>query len=183
MLIFDKKRKENNEQIKEIAIAMFRTSLDDMENIFLIFEELKLPKKEDSEVESKKWNLFYELIIFYMHCLDRMSFKKLPVEEKSIFMSKLFKEIWSFIEEDYTKSQAKEAKFIFTNTHNKRQSEYSQYQDFLPKKGEPLDGTLLWEISSKISKILYSEANIFITMPVLEYLNNSLENRLKETKL
>lgn len=181
MWFFNKKKEERkDEQIREIAAVIFKASLDDVENILSTFEKLKLPKKENNGIESKKWDLFYELIIFHMHCLDRMSFEKLSKKERDIFMSKLFKETWNFIKEDYTKNQVAEAKLIFTNTYNKRQSEYGQYQKFLPNT-EALEGTLLWEVSCKISKILYNAENILIAMPVLEYLSSSLENRLKET--
>jgi len=173
---------EKDKIIQELAILVFKLSWEGVEVIFAIFNSLELQKEKSGDIESQKWTIFYELIVLHLHLLDRMSFKRLPREEKEIFMGKLFKATWALISKDYKKKEVLKAEAVFKITFNKRQAEYGQYQNILPTEKEILKGTLLWEACGRISEILCKQRNAFIMMPLIEYLTDSLSKQFQKAQ-
>jgi hypothetical protein len=114
-----------------------------------------------------------EVIVFFMHLVDRMAFGILGWEKREIFGDRLqvavTKEILAELSKDISADDFGEA---LRETYNRRQMQYSRYKLLVPnEKDDPLKDTLYWEVS----KILFEYINnynpvtlVFMNMLVID---------------
>jgi hypothetical protein len=94
-----------------------------------------------------------EVLVFYMHLVDRTAFADLGASQRKSFMNRfvvaVFKELSRELRNDVLADQFGET---LRNTYSRRQSEYAACTSLSPPEGQPPKGTLYWEFS----KILFS---------------------------
>lgn len=96
-----------------------------------------------------------EVIVFYMHLVDRLAFAHLGAARREIFGDRfvvaVVKEILRELSKDVSADDFCQA---LRNTYNRRQIQYSQYKKLIPPQNEPLKGTLYWEFSKVLFQYL-----------------------------
>jgi hypothetical protein len=100
-----------------------------------------------------------EIIVFYMHLVDRMAFAHLLPAERKIFGDRFIvavvKETLRELSRDVS---ADDFGDVLRDTYNKRQMQYARYGVFISGHDQPLKDTLYWEFS-KILFGLFKEQN------------------------
>lgn len=98
---------------------------------------------------------FLEILLFYMHWMDRIAFDHLGKEKRGVFMDALFLEVRESISQLQEGGiEATEVRSVITALYAERQNEYAQYKKLFPEKEEGYGGTLFWEFGEKVSSIL-----------------------------
>ena len=102
---------------------------------------------------SKALDFLVELLVFYMHLIDRLAFANLGPAKRKVFSDRL---VLAAVKELRPRLSKEISADDFCNslrdTYNRRQTEYERYKVWIPKKAEPLKDTLFWEVS----KILFN---------------------------
>ena len=101
-----------------------------------------------------------EVIVFYLHLIDRLAFRELGAAKRNIFCDRLASAVTENLTDDLRES--------LHETYNRRQMQYGKCKVLFPKKGDPLKDTIFWEFS----KILFGFFDI--TNPATLMLINTL---------
>lgn len=142
------------------------------EDIQFFFEELRKDKQRRVD-ESKSKEVFFEMVIFYIHLIDRISFAQLEAEKRNAFMNTLFVEV----QKELSRIQdIKNEHFLnaFDDFYNLRQIEYGQYR-LIPEHGEGAKGTLTWELGKKVAGILGNERDPEIIMIIKVFITYAMK--------
>ena len=119
-----------------------------------------------------------EVVVFYMHLVDRSAFAHLGATKRKIFMDRfvlaVVREVLRELSKEISADDFGEA---LRDTYNRRQTQYAEYKTLMPEKDEPPKGTLYWEFS----KILFGFLDD--TNPVTLMLLNLLVADLTEAIL
>lgn len=175
------KGQSNTDEIlveKARALAPLLTFLSN-ENAKFLFEKLK--EEDKTSIGNDKFGeILFEIVIFYLHFIDRLSLQHLGIEKRKIFMDALFlkvREVLSKVEEDsYATTQFYTD---FETAYHKRQLEYAEYKKMFPEKDEGTKDTLFWEFGKKIARIIDSETNL----PIILYVQTDVVSSVEVLKL
>ncbi len=93
-----------------------------------------------------------EVIVFYMHLIDRLAFVHLGVEKREVFGDRFIVAVVKELLRELSREvSADEFGRTLRDTYNQRQTQYARYKALIPDKDAPLKDTLYWEFS----KILF----------------------------
>ena len=93
-----------------------------------------------------------EVIVFYMHLVDRLAFAHLGAAKRQVFGDRFIVAVVKEMLRELSKEiSADDFGKALRDTYNRRQMEYARYRVLIPAKDEPLKDTLYWEFS----KILF----------------------------
>jgi hypothetical protein len=130
-----------------------------------ILEELK--KDKERKVDNKFGEVVFEMLLFYLHFIDRIAFQHLGVEPRNTFIDALFIEIRERLSRIHESGiDAMQFRSGFGNAYNARQAEYGKYKKMFAEKDEGTKDTLFWEFGKKIAGILGNEMDIVVIMYV-----------------
>jgi hypothetical protein len=97
-----------------------------------------------------------EVIVFYMHLVDRMAFAHFGAVKRETFGDRfIVAVVREFLQETSRELSADSLGKALRDTYNRRQIHYATYKVLVPKKDDPLKDTLYWEFS----KILFGFLN------------------------
>ena len=124
-----------------------------------------------------------EVIVFYMHLVDRMAFGHFDKVKRETFGDRFIvavvKEILRGLSKDLSADEFGKA---LRDTYNRRQIQYARYKVLIPKKDEPLKDTLYWEFS-KILFGFFDSTNpailVFLNLMVADITTVMLNDTLK----
>ena len=124
-----------------------------------------------------------EVIVFYMHLVDRLALAHFGVEKREVFGDRLIvaivKEILRELGKDVSADDFGKA---LRDTYNHRQIQYARYKVLIPPKDEPLKDTLYWEFSKILFGFLYDTnpaTLIFLNFLVTDMTKVMLNDALK----
>lgn len=148
------------EKAKAFAPVLFGLISEDTKSLF---EELK-----EENVDAKKYGeVFFEMVLFNLHYVDRSAFSHLGAEKRNIFMDALvieFGEAMSIT--DDVGIEAAQFRSSFLEAYEERQEEYIKYKKSFPENKESPKDTLFWEFGKKITRVLDLENNFWVIMRV-----------------
>ena len=178
-VLFDKAK-----AISSVVIALAKI---DTESIFKNFEWARdVEKDKGKEVNREKFGqVFFEIVLFYLHFIDTKAFQYLNAEQRHFFIFALLVDVRELIPSIH-EANIDGAQFhsIFESTFNERTMEYGKYKNFLPEKGETMTDTLYWKLGEKITEILGWEINlqvhILITASIIPELTLQLSELFEE---
>lgn len=117
-----------------------------------------------------------EMMLFFLHLIDRVALKFLGSDKRGIFVNVLFKEVLKFYCGSCPDKTAPDGfAGMIINMFNERQKEYWKYKKWFPEENEGTKDTLFWEFSKKIANICRLEMNIIPILLVQSYTFNSIK--------
>ena len=153
------------------------------ETASFIMEELG--KRFNVGFRDRSWvpQFIIEVIVFYMHLVDRLAFAHLGLGGREKFADQfeiaVVKEV---LRELNPELSADDFGGKLRDTYNRRQMEYAKCKALIPNKDEPPKNTLLWEFSKVLFGFLDDEnpaTLIFLNMLVADLTNVMLNDALK----
>ena len=115
----------------------------------LIVEDLRKRFAVGLREASSSQQFVIEIVVFYMHMVDRLAFQYLGPYRREVFADRLnIAVIKEFLCSRNKEVDAAEFAEHLKDAYNRRQREYAQYKDLIPMKDQPPKGTLFWEFSS-----------------------------------
>lgn len=147
------------EKAKAFAPFLFGGISEDTKSLF---EELKIDDEKFGEV-------FFEMVLFNLHYVDRIAFQHLGAEKRNVFMDALvmeFGEALSIMHERSIEAAQFRSRSSFAEAYEERQQEYTKYKKSFPEKNEGAKNTLFWEFGKKILGVLGLENNIWLNMKI-----------------
>jgi len=161
------KNKGNNSNIlveKAKAITPFVIGFA-IEDTKRLFEELE--KDKERKIDNKFGEVLFEMVLFYLHFIDRTAFQYLKVEQRNTFIDALFIEIREQLSRIHESGiEATQFRSGFGEAYNARQIEYGKYKKMFAEKDEGTKDTLFWEFGKKIAGVLGNEMDIMVIMYV-----------------
>jgi hypothetical protein len=105
--------------------------------------------------EKSPKQLLIEVIVFYMHTVDRAAFYHLGVTKRDGFIDRFFAAVMSEVRK-CLKKQSSAEDFIGTleETLERRQHEYATYRAYFPTNDESPESTLGWGFTKVISELI-----------------------------
>ncbi len=90
-----------------------------------------------------------EVIVFYMHLVDRLALAHLGVEKREAFVDRFIVAVVKEVSRELAK-QVSADDFVpaLRETYNLRQVQYARYRMLMPSEREALKNTLFWEFSN-----------------------------------
>jgi hypothetical protein len=122
------------------------------ESVAIVMEELG--KRFDVGFRDRNTvpQFIIELIVFYMHLVDRLALAHLGAAKRQVFGDRFIVAVVKEMLRELSKEiSADDFGKALRDTYNRRQMEYARYRVLIPAKDEPLKDTLYWEFS----KILF----------------------------
>jgi hypothetical protein len=124
-----------------------------------------------------------EVIVFYMHLVDRLAFVHFGAEKREVFGDRFVVAVMKeFLHRMSRELSADDLGKRLRDTHNRRQLQYGAYKVLIPEKAEPLKDTLYWEFS-KIVFGFFDDSNpatlIHINMMIADLTKLMLYDALK----
>lgn len=92
-----------------------------------------------------------EIIVFYMHLVDRRAFAHLGAVKRQEFADRFVLAVMREALREVKLVPVDDFGGALRDTYNRRQMKYARYKELLPSKDEPLKDSLCWEFS----KILF----------------------------
>lgn len=124
-----------------------------------------------------------EVIVFYMHLVDRLAFAHLGAAKQETFGDRFVvaveKEVLRELCEEVSADDFAQA---LRDTYNHRQMQYARYKVLIPAKGEPLKDTLYWEFSKILFGFLDDQnpaTLMFLNLFVADITNVMLTDAMK----
>ena len=110
-----------------------------------------LGKFEDSlelRQENSTRQFVIEVIVFYMHLVDRLAFAHLGAAKRNVFLDRVTITVLKMALQALSKDgSAEDLGKALRDTYSRRQIEYGCYKVLIAEKDEPLRDTLYWEFS------------------------------------
>ncbi len=162
-----KDRKNTTDVLVEKGKILAPFAIDLMgNNTNLLFQQIKKDQRSRN-TEGKSGEVFFEIVLFYTHFIDRQAFQFLNQEQRYIFMYAFIEESRSLLNQTFYKdTEEEEFQNYYNSLWEQRQIEYGQYKSIMAENDQGFAGTLFWEFGKKIAKILDSENDIVIIMYV-----------------
>ncbi|MCZ7403655.1 MAG: hypothetical protein O8C67_01805 [Candidatus Methanoperedens sp.] len=153
------------EKAKAFAPFLFSPISDETKSLF---EELK--KDKERKIDEKKFGeVFFEMVLFNIHYVDRSAFSHLGAEKRNVFMDALVIEFGEALSIMHERSiEAAQFSSSFAEAYEERQEEYSKYKKSFPEKNEGAKNTLFWEFGKKILGVLGLENNVWLNMYIIK---------------
>lgn len=153
------------------------------ETASLIMEELGKRYGIGFRAKHSAQTFIIELIVFYMHLVDRLAFAYFGATGRKIFGDRLtvavVKEILRGLSQELS---ADDFGRSLRDTYNRRQKEYARYKMLMPEKDKSLKDTLYWEVSKVLFGLLDGEnpaTLVFLNILVADMANITLYDALK----
>ncbi len=154
------------EKAKTFAPFLFDEISGDTKSLF---EALK--KDEERKIDEKKiGEVFFEMLLFNLHYVDRSAFSHLGAEKRNVFMDTMLIEFVQAMSITHDRG-IEEAQFCssFVEAYEERGKEYEKYKKSFPEKNEGTKDTLFWEFGKKIARVLGLENDAIVIMCVTTY--------------
>lgn len=124
-----------------------------------------------------------EVVVFYMHLVDRRAFAHLGAAKRNIFLDRVIVTVLEVAVQALSKdASAGDLGRALRDTYSRRQIEYGRYKVLVPDKDEPLSDTLYWEFS-KILLTFVDDSNpatlMFLSLIVADMTKAFLDDTLK----
>jgi hypothetical protein len=120
-----------------------------------IMEELGKRYNIGFRDEHSAQQFLIEVIVFYMHLVDRLAFAHLGAAKRQVFGDRFIVAVVKEVLRQLSKEiSADDFGGLLRDTYNRRQVEYAQFRVPIPKKDEPLKDTLYWEFSKIMFDLL-----------------------------
>jgi hypothetical protein len=154
------------------------------ETASVLLEELS---KFDKDIKFRQENgapqFVIEIVVFYMHLVDRLAFTHLGATKRALFGDRLIvavvKELLRRLPKEVSADQFGNA---LRDTYNRHQIEYTRYKVLIPKKDDPLKDTLYWEFSKVLFGFL-DDTNpttlVYLNILVADFTKAVLNDTLK----
>jgi hypothetical protein len=150
---------------------------------FILNELGKFDNGIEFRSENTTTQFLIEVIVFYMHLVDRLAFAHLSEATREIFCDRfvvaMVREVLRELARDISADEFVNA---LRDTHNRRQMEYARYKALIPREDEPQKDTLYWEFS----KVLFGFLNdsnparlVFLNLLVADATNVMLNDALR----
>ena len=149
-MLWEKKSvEEKAKQLAPAVVELARTVAPTIYETLYSFERAKLDPQRESE---QKTSLAMELIFLSFHLLDRECFSRHGPNERDKFIDTLMLEVWNPLLDALPDRAANISGRLLAEQTNEAQFQYAEFVQLLPRKGEPFEGTLIWEFSKKICR-------------------------------
>lgn len=112
-------------------------------------------KLNDPQGKNHLKQYIVEVVVFYVHIIDRIVFKALNGRNRDIFVDEFRIAITRELSQGATICDPEDLIKTLQDTYHRRTPEYYHYK--IPQAGEPLKGTLFWEFSKIIFSFFNSE--------------------------
>ena len=148
-----------------------------------IMEELG--KRFNVGFRDRSWapQFVIEVIVFYMHLVDRLAFAHLGLGGREKFADQFEIAVMKEVLRDLNPElSADDFGGKLRDIYNRRQMEYAKCKDLIANKGEPLKNTLYWEFSNVLFGLLDDQnpaTLVFLIMLVTDLTNIMLIDALK----
>lgn len=178
------RQKNTGSVLVEKANAFAPYSIDLIKENIIHIRELVYQSKDGKLVDNKFGEIYFEIILFYIHFINRIALNYLSIEQADIFVSALFIKVREILSSSYeTKLDANKFNYSMSNLFEEKVEEYEKYQKLFAEKGEDLKETLFWEFGKKVTlTILKLEKNTTM-ITIISFLNNSLYESIYDLKL
>ena len=124
-----------------------------------------------------------EVIVFYMHMVDRLAFAYLGAAGRKVFGDRLIVAVVKEVLQELSREvSADDFGSTLRGTYNRRQKEYARYRVLIPEKEQPLKDTLYWEVSKILFGLLNDEnpaTLMFVNVLVADMVKIALYDTLK----
>jgi hypothetical protein len=148
----------------------------------VIMEELGKRYRIVLQDEKCASQFIIEVMVFYMHLVDRAAFAHLGAAGRLTFIDRFVETVSKESLRDLKGVPADDFERSLRNTYNRRQMQCAKYASLVPKEGEPPKDTLYWEFS----KVLFSFLNdtnpatlIFLSVRVARITDAMVNDSLK----
>ena len=136
---------------------------------------------------SKALDFLIELLVFYMHLIDRLAFANLGPAKREVFGDRFVAAVVKELQRGLSKElSADDFCNALRDTYNRRQTDYERYKVWIPKKDGPLKDTLFWE-ASKILFAFFDDTNpatlVCFSLAVCDTTTVMLKDVLKVTEV
>jgi hypothetical protein len=124
-----------------------------------------------------------EVIVFYMHLVDRLAFAHFGAVKRGTFSDRfIVAVVKEFLREMSRDLSADSLGNSLRDTYNRRQIQYAKYKTLIPQKDGPLKDTLYWEFSKVLFGFL-DDANpatlTFLNLLVVDMTRMMLDDALR----
>ena len=122
------------------------------ESARIVLEELGKRNNISLRNEESAPQFIIEVMVFYMHLIDREAFAYLGAAKRETFSARFVETVLKESTAGLTSVSPDAFGRTLRDTYNRRQMQYAKYKFLVPEEGEPLKDTLYWEFS----KILFA---------------------------
>lgn len=126
----------------------------------------KFFKKESVLFRKKKnherWmNILFEYTFFYIHYTDRFLFENFDNEKRATILGEIVEGLITLILKTFFENTSYVERINMgaelNMAFNDWTTKYGEYKNILPRKGDDLKGTLIWEFSKRIAELTEGE--------------------------
>jgi hypothetical protein len=120
--------------------------------------------------------LVLEMTFFFLHIIDRVAYKYIGPEKRSIFISTLLAEVLRCYSNPYPGKTAPEGySDMIMSMYNERQKEYWKHEKWFPEEKEGTKDTLFWEFAKNFTDICRLNMNVAVMMTIQSYTFSSIK--------
>lgn len=165
MGLFSSDNQKNNRSLSKVASNFASGLWEESKNNFIFLQKEIRDRALNNLSEETKDEVLCELIMLYLHLVDRISFQQLGPDKRDEFMDQLFTMVNMIVAKEINNNKHTPHLISYLeDNYEDRQLEYSNYKRLFSEKASDSKGTLIWEFSKNIASKISKKDDISVIM-------------------